>query len=648
MKAMWRSRFFFVERLLETPLLKGLLTGLITLLFAPVAGAVTIEQNGIEVEFSLAPLGRPEARPRANSEAAFTFAIKDLSGAPVAGGYPAAWLQRRAESVPTDSATCKNMVKTFIGGSLLSQPTLNLNVYYVVVLNDDATVSVVDPLFSFGGTNLLTMIALSSSGYDWSLSEKHAGLFITLPETRRVAMIETDGFKLAREIELDARPQRIALQPDQHYLWVGADATLATRDSPGADAGEVIVIETASGEVVKHIGVGRGRHAFAFSPDNRYAFVTNELDNSVSVIDIARLQKVRDIETGAAPVAIAWSAAAGAVYISHAGDGAVVGVDVKTLRTHPKVILAPGLGQIRFAPNGRHALVVNPDNDRVYVWDALNNRVTKSGKIDGGPDKVTFSSTLGYVRHRDSETVYMLPMDVIVDADLPLQVVDFPGGQRAFGRADTPADNIVQAPGENAVLVAHPGDRQVYYYKEGMAAPMGSFKNYQRSARAVIAVDRSLRETRPGRYETVARLGEAGTYDVAFFMETPRVVHCFSVRVAPVKQVPGKPAPEKGAPRLQAVLLPDQQWRAGQAGTITFRLQNAESGQPLAGLNSLDTLTVLAPGVWQSRGKAREQGEGVYSFDWVPPRAGAYFIRLDSDWKARDLDPPQQLMLKVM
>ena len=46
----------------------------------------------------------------------------------------------------------------------------------------------------------------------------------------------------------------------------------------------------------------------------------------------------------------------------------------------------------------------------------------------------------------------------------------------------------------------------VYYYKEGMAAPMGSFSNYGRRPRAVRVVDRSLREQSPGIYRTEARL----------------------------------------------------------------------------------------------------------------------------------------------
>ena len=46
--------------------------------------------------------------------------------------------------------------------------------------------------------------------------------------------------------------------------------------------------------------------------------------------------------------------------------------------------------------------------------------------------------------------------------------------------------------------MANPADQAIYYYMEGMLAPMGSFNNYRREPKAVLIVDRSLRE-RAGR-----------------------------------------------------------------------------------------------------------------------------------------------------
>ena len=196
-------------------------------------------------------------------------------------------------------------------------------------------------------------------------------------------------------------------------------------------------------------------------------------------------------------------------------------------------------------------------------------------------------------------------------------------------------------PGENAVLVAHPVDRQVYYYKEGMAAPMGGFRNFERSARAILAMDRSLREVSPGEYETTGRLGEAGTYDLAFFLESPRVIHCLEVRVTQNLNQATK------SPSLIVDLLSGQHIRSGKPSVVRFKLRASDSSPLLSGLTPIEALTVLSPGLWQKRQMIEEEGDGIYRFEWTPPTNGAYFVLLDANWKARGFEPPRQLMLFI-
>lgn len=55
-----------------------------------------------------------------------------------------------------------------------------------------------------------------------------------------------------------------------------------------------------------------------------------------------------------------------------------------------------------------------------------------------------------------------------------------------------------------------------------------------RLVKAPALLDLALHEgERPGTYEAVARMGRPGRYGVAFFLGTPRVVHCFEVEVQP-------------------------------------------------------------------------------------------------------------------
>ena len=114
----------------------------------------------------------------------------------------------------------------------------------------------------------------------------------------------------------------------------------------------------------------------------------------------------------------------------------------------------------------------------------------------------------------------------------------FPAGQKPPKESGSYsiANAIVPAPEEGAVLVANPADKMIYYYTEGMAAPMGSFQNYRRVPKALLVLDNGLRETARGVYSTTIRLDAPGYYDAVFLLDSPRAVHCFDFRVDDIRQ----------------------------------------------------------------------------------------------------------------
>jgi YVTN family beta-propeller protein len=575
-------------------------------------------QEGIAIELAIQPADGGAGPLMEGQDARVRLTITDAAtGNPVTGLYPGAWMDRLATQPGAQVPDCKKKVEAFVGGSILSRPETDLNVYYVLALNEDATISVVDPLFGYGNSKLLTMIFLKSPGEDWALSASGERLFVSLPDSNRVAVVETTNWKVVAEIETGPRPRRLLLQADGQYLWAAHDEGVTA-----IDAREL----KRAGDVPTSPG-GAGAHDLALSGDSRTLFVTNEAAGTVSVIDTGRLAKVRDVPVGARPVSLAWSSQAGAVYVVAAGDGTIAVVDAAGAEPRARIASEPGIGRIRFAPGGRLAFVVHTAKNVVHLLDAAANRVVQTADVEAEPDQVTFSDELAYVRHRGSETVLMIPLKTVGEAGRPVPVVDFPGGQKAPGllpRA-TPADGIVQAPGSSAVLVANPEDKAIYFYKEGMAAPMGHFQNYGKKPRAVLVVDRSLRETRPGVYETTVRLGRAGGYDLALLLDTPRVVQCFPVTLAenPVLAAARK-LPLRVDHQVDSNVV-----AVGRDVPVRFKLTDPEGGAPRTGLKDVRVLTFLSPGIWQQRHWATEVAEGLYEISFKPPEAGLYFVFLE-------------------
>jgi DNA-binding beta-propeller fold protein YncE len=584
-----------------------------------------IIRDGLSVKFSMRPLGGQTMRAGnllENEDVECRFDISDAAtGTPLKGAHPAAWMDLKGKDEGSDSNACAKKISSYLSAGLIGPRPIDLNSYYVMSLNQDSTITVVDPRFGYGGTKLLAMMTLRSPGEDWALTADQNGLFVSEPGSDRVAAADTASWKVIADIATGPHPTRVALQPDEQYLWVAYGDQARHPEDSG-----VSVISTTSLKEVARIRTGRGAHDIAFSDDNRYAFATNSDEGTVSVMEVKSLRKTRDLSTGVGPASIAFSVAAGAAYVTNEGDGTIAALradraDVERMRSEP------GLGQIRFAPGGRFGFVVNAAKGKVYIVDASSNRIIQTAAVDGGPDQVTFSSTLAYIRRRNSETVFVIPFSQIGAEGKPIPVADFPGGQHALGGGSkpSPADTIVQVPNENAVLVANPGDKSIYYYMEGMAAPMGNFSNYGREPRAVLVVDRGLRGREPGVYRAVAKLRGPGIYEVAFLLESPRVVHCFEVKV---DSDPGLEAKTNNA-EVKIQPVKDFVMTAGKTTTVQFKVVDSKKGEAIQGLKDLRTLALLAPGIWNHRQFAAEGPGGVYSIELAPPRPGIYYIYLE-------------------
>jgi YVTN family beta-propeller protein len=602
-------------------------------------------EQGIAVEFSVVPVTLADSRaPREGDDVIVRFKLSEVAGgAPVRGVQPAAWVDRLRPGGKISSETTHAKTQAFRQGGTFGKAYADLNVYYVLVMNEDNTISVVDPLFGFGGSKLLSYVRLKSRGEDWVLSSDQRRLYVSMPEASAVAVVDTTTWNVVADIPTGRQPGRLALQPDQHYLWV----TDMGSGSEAPDRG-VTVIAAESRTVKTHIATGEGASEIVFTEDSRSAFVLNRGSGTLSGIDVPSLKKVCDIPVGKHPAGLDYCAKAGSVCATDEESGHIVVVDARRRAVLATIKAEPGLGQIKFPPNGRFGFAVNPKMNLLHIVDSASNQIVQTGDMEKEPFQIGFSDRLAYIRHRQTATVLMIPLDGIGVAGKPLSAVDFDGGQTAPAKERYPslAAALVQAPGSAAVLVANEQDKAVYYYEEGMAAAKGEFSNYGHYARAVLPVDRSLRErAQPGVYETVLRLGEAGSYEIVFALSTPRILKGFQLDVAPNEDLER----ERKMGKLVALAgMENRVVRVGQQVGIDFRIADELSKRPKSKLENLTVVAFLAPGVWQKRLPPQETAEGVYSVTFNPPRVGIYYVQLLQGHDAVPLTDGQQLIFEVV
>src|SRR5689334_22039248 len=190
-----------------------------------VAPPQKFEREGVEVEFTIEPIKEPgkSSELMEAKEAVVRFKIHDkASKTPLSGVKPSVWLTQRVEG-DTDAQQCREKIQSFLQGSLRSRPDVDLNTYYVLALNDESNISVIDPLLGFGSSKLLTLVMLKSPGEDWAQKTSDEKVFVSMPLVNQVAAVDTGTWKVVANIDTGKKPTRVRLQPDERYLWVGND-----------------------------------------------------------------------------------------------------------------------------------------------------------------------------------------------------------------------------------------------------------------------------------------------------------------------------------------------------------------------------------------------------------------------------------------
>jgi len=595
-------------------------------------------RDGVVVEFQVIPdksVGKIQEGRLADVE----FRISDAAtGNPIKGIYPAVWLDIAKSWEQRDDTggenSCRERVQLYMQGLVGARPLVDLNSYFVLVMNQNASISVIDPLISVSGmTKLYEVINLLAPGAEWTRTRDEKRMYVSMPAANKIALIDLDTFTVKTNIDAGQKPLRLALQPDEKYLWVA-------NNHNDADLDGVSIIDVATGEKVGFVATGGGHHELAFSHDSRYAYVSNRNAGTVTVIDTARRATIKTLEIGKQVIGLVYSAKSEALYATDGKSGLISVIDAKTNTVSKRIEVKPGVGPAGVTQLGRWMIAANSHEDVIYAIDVATNELVHTIEVGRKPYQVAFSRAFVYVRSLGTERVSMVEIAHLDSQDRVI-AASFPAGTKAPGETQdlSLASVIYEAPGEAAVLVVSPSDNTVYYHMEGMNSPMGNFANEGYRPRAVTVADRTLGEDRDGVYRAKVRIPAAGTYDVAFLMESPSLVHCFSMSAArdPSMHV-----------QVAGIEFIDSQFKVNIEDEVTlkFRITNPETGEHITDLKDVRVRYYRAPAFDRREKFAIEVGDGVYQLDTELPNPGLYYFFVSSKSSSLGLD--KQHFVSVM
>jgi YVTN family beta-propeller protein len=112
-----------------------------------------------------------------------------------------------------------------------------------------------------------------------------------------LAVVDGRGLTLIKTIPLGEgmRPMGVVMSPDDSRLYISTGRSRM-----------VLIVDTATDQVVGSVDVGPRPWGIAVSPDGKTLFTANGPSNDVSVVDIATRQVTKKIPVGEGPWGLAF------------------------------------------------------------------------------------------------------------------------------------------------------------------------------------------------------------------------------------------------------------------------------------------------------------------------------------------------------
>lgn len=201
--------------------------------------------------------------------------------------------------------------------------------------------------------------------------------------------------KLIQKVEVGEHPAHIVFTQNNKYALVTNN-----------ESNNVSVIDTTSYKVVSTIKTGKGPHGFRVSTDSKFAYIANMSEDTVSVIDLDNLKETKKITVGKAPVTTGITSDNKTLVATLNGENSLAIVDLSSDKVE-KVQVGTGPAQVYIQSDDKYAFVANQGttenpSDTVTKVDLKTKQVAATIKVGKGAH--------GVVASKDNKFVYVTNM----------------------------------------------------------------------------------------------------------------------------------------------------------------------------------------------------------------------------------------------
>jgi len=200
-------------------------------------------------------------------------------------------------------------------------------------------------------------------------------------------LADVDTIPISSRDETQINPQGIALSPDGQLLYL----------SDNRDGGAVTILDIATKSTVDSKAMGPGTMPLGVtpSPDGQHAyFVFSGLagqPGQVAVYDVPSKNITSTYTVGARPVGIAVTPDGGKVYVSNELDNSVTVFNTKTNGPPATTLVGTSPAGVAISPDGSRVYVANRGNGTVTVLSTTTDQVLSALPVGGAPTAIAIT-----------------------------------------------------------------------------------------------------------------------------------------------------------------------------------------------------------------------------------------------------------------
>jgi hypothetical protein len=581
----------------------------------------TVQADDVTLQIRLE---RDDDRPATVSETdrlyLMTVEVKRGSGgAPLTQWWPGAWIDWSIDPLSGSVPVCAQRIARYLNGSLLSRPLVDLTGSYVVTLDREPSLSILDPSVNFAGrSSLYRSVSLPAPAADWAATPDDRWLMLAVPEARTIVVVETGPFTIAHQIERPRHPVRITMQPNSRLAWI---SEVEERSAHHEGNGWLTAVDTATWSVVESFPVGVGRPLVTFAANGPWAYAVSPSARRLTMIDTRRMVVHRTVSLDFSPTGLAAVPQEPSLWLVDGKRGRIVRFDAEG-HERDRMAVAPTLEWASISPDGRWVLVATPSVGLTAIAASAPHRMVAI-PLAGQPADLLWTDQFAYILVPDQGMLSLFSWPLLGEETIPVKSIAV--GDRAWGSrpASLGSSTMALMTDGKGVFIAHPTERTIYTYMEGMNAPTQGVRTHGHSPLAVRTIRRTFQEVEPGVYQQWVRLpASRGRLVLAIAGESPPVRAC--VGLPSLAQETTK----QGTDSWQWTALPKLRVRVAESVTIHLNGKSAAEEQGNSPPGRVTLRLMRAKGGLYDEWPMRELSDrsGTYEATGTVQEAGTFFL----------------------